>query len=752
MPSARLSCPANNMSESPSPVVAYCRNHLNLLMEEPLRTVVESGDEAEAAKELMKLWRGKLDHLAVPPAGGDEPDMAAAEMLLENRLSLTLNSEPFDLGDPVDWRRFSDDHPQLTSHLGYMYWMGPLGAAYAKTGDERYAEKLLQLIESFLRELPYGTDKLPWYPARPAVCNDLTTCNNGETAAVSGQWHSLSCHSRIDAWLLGLSRIRNSPALTLPRLTRILNSLMTEHARLIVSNPRENTPNQYLANSLSLLRLAVAFPEFHVTESYFHIAWSRIERCLSTFVLPDGAMLERSLNYNSIFPEMTRSIDFVLRDAPDTWRAPLKTAARRVAMVLARLTTPDLRRLPVAKTPPDSMVSLARNWGEAFGLPECLRLAGSSAGPLPDCTPSFYLPYGGYAILRDSWDADATQLFFKNSGPSPGHMHEDCLNLGLYANGKDLITEAGNFNYNDTTPLERDMATYCNSTQGHNGILVDGLSQNRTERRFSLSGRNKHQIPNWAFFHRRLPHRASDGHWFATVEGVYEDGFGEEQSPVWVSHIRRIVWIKSLGILVIDRLLPQDNLVHAYQECWHLAPRFAADHIGWDPDKRVFQTQAGEGDLQLSLHVPADVSCRMYHGQDGPSRGWACVGYDRRIPKVDVEFSFSASGPLTVATLIRPISTGEEPFLPEETKSAGAGWSAVFSGDAGRISCHSDGETVVTIQTPDLPEQTLRIPAGDAGLPVETCGETSRSLESIAVDENPKLKRYFGLENPPDFL
>lgn len=152
----------------------FCKRHLNLMLEgmEPIARAVNSGDEEEIERELNHYWRNRLEQQphTIPPAS--EAVMAVARGLLDNKLSL-LNSEPFDLGDPIDWNQFSDDHPQLTSHLGYMYWLEPLGLAYAATGEECYAEKFLEIIESFLVRLPYGTSQLKWHRARPGVAREL---------------------------------------------------------------------------------------------------------------------------------------------------------------------------------------------------------------------------------------------------------------------------------------------------------------------------------------------------------------------------------------------------------------------------------------------------------------------------------------------------------------------------------------------------------------------------------------------------
>ena len=55
-----------------------------------------------------------------------------------------------------------------------------------------------------------------------------------------------------------------------------------------------------------------------------------------------------------------------------------------------------------------------------------------------------------------------------------GHQHEDKLNLLIYAQGKYLLTEGGNYAYDDS-----EMRRYCLSSRAHNTVLVDHKGQNR---------------------------------------------------------------------------------------------------------------------------------------------------------------------------------------------------------------------------------------------------------------------------------
>ena len=701
------------------------------------------GDRVESL--LLDRWRGALDRNRSPEDEVAEADLKVADLLLENKLSL-LNSPAFDLGDPIDWNR-SDVEPQISSHLTYMRWLISLGKAYHRTKHEPYAEKLVTAIHSFLDELPYGSAELDWNPAFAVWERSHACCNNGEGRNAAGQWNSLSCSARIQNWLNALSFITRSHALTFSSLWRILDSLMTEQAQLIVANPRENTPNQYVSCSVSLMMLSMLFPEFRVSESYFEIGWARLKNAVKTIVFPDASCMERSLNYNQTLPRVILRVMDLLQDASVEYTEFLRSWGASIALILSRLSTPDGKLIQVAKTHPHSVKPLSQIWGEGFDCDECRRLAGADL-PLPNVEPSFYLPYGGYCILQSDWSPDAFQLFFKASGAAPGHMHEDCLNFSLFQGGHPVLIEAGNYNYSFQSDLDRSMADYCMSSRGHNSITVDGKGQRWHQARLEVDGRTRHQVPNWEAYRMRLPYRAAIGSQFVFVEGGYHNGFGEGDQKVAVSHSRMLIWVKDLGVLVIDELTPEDTDSHTYQQNWHLAPSFAVGEIEFDSKSGVLNAKSNYSLLQISTSVPIDFD--LVCGQDFPSKGWHCYEYNQREPSPDVTFNFEGCGPQNLVTLIRvPDSNDRPPFICEGLQDPGSVSAVEFASSDG-LKVHCEKRCDVWIVSMILGGQKLgiiRVPNDQSTLPVEEVEGHSRTMTSLAVDENKELSAYFGIDD-----
>ncbi|MHC4352328.1 MAG: heparinase II/III domain-containing protein [Planctomycetota bacterium] len=78
----------------------------------------------------------------------------------------------------------------------------------------------------------------------------------------------------------------------------------------------------------------------------------------------------------------------------------------------------------------------------------------------------------GWAVMRSSWEDDATMLAVK-SGFAWNHAHPDSDSFILFHAGKPLIIDSGNCSYS-----RREYTSYYRQSKAHNVILHDGGAQN----------------------------------------------------------------------------------------------------------------------------------------------------------------------------------------------------------------------------------------------------------------------------------
>jgi len=135
--------------------------------------------------------------------------------------------------------------------------------------------------------------------------------------------------------------------------------------------------------------------------------------------------------------------------------------------------------------------------------------------------------------MRSGWDADATYLLHDVAPFGYGHQHEDKLHFVLWAHGRQLVLDPGNFSYDRSRWRRYVLATY-----GHNTVMVDGQGQNRRAKRETYFWPRPWSTPSPA---------GSDARWFSTAEcdyssGVYSDGYGPK-NEVDVRHTRQIIYL-----------------------------------------------------------------------------------------------------------------------------------------------------------------------------------------------------------------
>ena len=115
-----------------------------------------------------------------------------------------------------------------------------------------------------------------------------------------------------------------------------------------------------------------------------------------------------------------------------------------------------------------------------------------SPGEMPT---SMIYPDIGWAMLRSSWEDDATLLAVK-SGFTWNHAHPDAGSFILFHGGKPLMIDSGNCSYS-----RREYTSYYRQSQAHNVITIDGQAQNpedcaRGDRGVVTPGRVRHLLDN----------------------------------------------------------------------------------------------------------------------------------------------------------------------------------------------------------------------------------------------------------------
>lgn len=568
----------------------------------------------------------------------DESAAEAAERIL--RLELISCGTPHQFKGRVDWfanptfNQYKEWTWQLSRHPEW----GILAERYRETGDERFAQAFVSFFESWVRQAVVPEDA----PGGATLC-----------------WRTIEAGIRMGGvWQWALHTFYRSPHLNEDVLVDWYKSVWEHGWRL---RHRHRTGNWLIMEMNGLAQVGILYPQFRDAPAWKAYAFDRLVQELDAQVYPDGFQIELSTGYHQVdvrnyqwLMEVCRAYD---EPVPDAFHAGLE----RMHAVNVRLMMPDGRLPDLNDGGWQQVAPLMEGAVAAYPGRADFRWAYTEGREgHPPAQASLAFPYAGYYVMRTGWEPDAIWALVDGGPFGYGHQHEDKLNVLLHAYGRLLLTEGGNYAYDDS-----EMRRYVLSTRSHNTIRVDGQDQNR-----------------------RLHFRREDvdvtapagAEWrtagnYDVVEAVYDEGHGPDADPT-ITHRRRAILVKAWGeglgpfLLVVDRLLPGDEGAHTYQVLWHLGAE-AAGQEGLAATTR----DAGQANLAIVPAARPGLELAIVSGQETPEwQGWKTTGYHQQgqyAPAPVAVYGWRTAGPVRLVTLLYPMRAGE--VCPVAAATAGPG-------------------------------------------------------------------------------
>ena len=432
---------------------------------------------------------------------GDEGRiLAAAEDALAHRVRL-LGPERVDLGPRIDWLRdyktgvawphgYMRDivyvNPRDSSDvkvawdLSRLQWLMPAGQAYLLTGEERYAEAVRAVLESWIEANPYARS-VNWSSTMEAALRIL-----------SWTWFFRVFHGS-RAWSDSAFRERLLCALYLH------GDFTDRHFEISDVNG-----NHCTADGAGLAFAGLFFGQGKDPQRWQARAWSILCDEIPRQVYPDGVNFEASIPYHRLVAELFLLPAFYREalglDVPEPYRERVKAMAG-FAAAYSRLDgsaplwgdADDARALPLGGQDLNDHRYLTGLVGAAWNVTAMKEAFGGdpsevfwTLGPAaveslprdgrPTSTPaSQSFPDGGFFVMRNALDhvfVDCGRIGLADRG---GHGHNDCLSFEASLDGVHLVSDCGAFVY--TRSFEE--RNRFRSTAYHNTPQVDGEEINR---------------------------------------------------------------------------------------------------------------------------------------------------------------------------------------------------------------------------------------------------------------------------------
>ncbi len=516
---------------------------------EKVRQEAAKGRYAKARKALASFIRETMylePFLSIPyeePENiykyPDETDADACRRV--HRHTMISVGIPCDFGitPPIDWHANPTDngYREWTWQLNRHNELKMLAHEYLQTGEEWLAETAADLLSSWIRQAP-----------RP----DETEHRRNQTDC----WRTIECGIRAGAnWPYALTIFRKSSAFPDDLLVDWIYS-MWEHADYL---SRFHTSGNWLIMEMNgLAHISILCPFFSLSGQWLSQAFACMVEGLKRQFYPDGFHYELSTNYHDVainnYQRMILTAQAFHVPVPENMLRTLANACE----LDEKLMMPD-------GCLPDINDGARLNVRELFALRRrmlphnkaILRISEVNSSDQSEYT-SVILPYAGFLVMRTDWKPDSTWALFDAAPFGAGHQHEDKLSVLLYVKGKLLLTEGGNYAYDDS-----DMRRYVLSGRAHNIVRVDGCDQNR----------RLHYQWDPLNIRKESGLQAHIGSVWDYGKAKYDEGYGNlRQIPA--IHERSVFFCKKHKkggepfLIVVDRM--HSNDMHTYEWMWHI--------------------------------------------------------------------------------------------------------------------------------------------------------------------------------------
>ncbi|MFB7613627.1 alginate lyase family protein [Kitasatospora sp. NPDC056181] len=509
-----------------------------------------------------------------------------------------------------------------------------LAAAYAVTGNERYAERVAEHLRS-------------WWAANPPL-RGVHWISGIELGIRLLSW--VWIRRLLNGWPGAAGLFEGNP---------VALDQIWHHQRWLAAFPSRGSSanNHVIAEAAGQFAAACAFDWFPSSARWRTGALRSLERNLRANTFPSGLNRELAGEYHGLVLELglaaVAEADAAAVPVPRTVRLVLLRMTDALAAVVDdRLRPPrqgdgdDGHGLVVDGAGTDRWASLLATgeavfgrlawWPEVTGtdvrtplLAALLRPYGRSGS-----TPAVTRP-----ARRRAHFADAGMTVLRgpdgiwcrcDGGPHgflsiAAHAHADALSLEVRQDGVDVLADPGTYCYHGQPEWRR----YFRSTLGHNTLELDGEDQSTSGGPFLWTR------------HARSRVLVAD----TSAEGVARwcaehDGYGQSV------HRRRVeLTAASRELRIVDEVRGPRRAVRL---AFHLGPAVTADLTG----DRAVLTWTGDGeDHSAVLDLPGRLTWRAHRGETGPPLGWYSAGFGRKVPAttlVGTGFTDGAQGFTTV--------------------------------------------------------------------------------------------------------
>ena len=478
--------------------------------------------------ELLRHFQNRNGVRYLPLSRGTHVHVERAEKILKHEFD--FNNEVHQLPETFDWKTNPSLDIEWLILLHKFYYAKDIAGAYDYTGDDKYTRKWMEMVSSWIRNVPDGFIN----------------------SQVTGR--------RLQQWLLAYHYFvpgKRSAAITPSFLVELFRSVHSQTLYLCEHLTPEG--NHRTIELYSIFLVAVVFHELQESAWLLDFAKQELLKNLEQDLLDDGVHRELSTDYHHTVLKnhlRVRTLAALNGIALSPRFDEMMNKALEFSMYVHK---PDGLIPAINDGDSNSYLSLLKKACSHYPNEQFLYVVSKGKEGTPPCERSKGFSDSGYYVLRGSWThepyEDGLYLLF-DCGPLGfgSHGHYDLLSFEAAAYGHSLIVDPGRYTYSDESAEGIKWRQMFKSTAYHNTVVVDGKDQ--------ISYRRMKPVG---------PEPSASVKMFATADGfdfVQAQAFSHEYPVV---HERTVFFAVPEYWVVTDRLHGEGS--HTYDLYFHLAPR-----------------------------------------------------------------------------------------------------------------------------------------------------------------------------------
>lgn len=446
---------------------------------EKVNKLVTAGQYNDAASALLSYYRGRKTVRHPEFNLGDEArfrgktlskaDQLKADNALEHKFQPQKGYGFYDYGKDINWQYWPVKDNEVRWQLHRVYWWQPMGLAYRRSGDEKYAKEWVFQFRDWATKNPLGL-----------------SADNDRYA-----WRPLEVSERVQSLPGTFNLFVNSPNFNPAFLMEFLKSYH-QQANYIPKHYSEEG-NHLLFEAQRVLFAGSFFPEFKDAAAWRKSGIDILNREIKKQVFADGMQWELSPTYHiasiEIFLKAYNAAKMagVEKEFPATY---VKTIENMV-LATANMSFPDYNTpmfgdsWPVEKT---ARVKQFQGWSKVFPENQLIKYFATegAAGKSPEYL-SHALPNAGFYTFRNGWNDQSTVLILKASPPAEFHAQPDNGTFELWVKGRNFTPDAGCYIYSGDAEINklrnwyRQTRVHSTLTFNNENMVITKAQQNKWE-------------------------------------------------------------------------------------------------------------------------------------------------------------------------------------------------------------------------------------------------------------------------------